>query len=688
MSSTVEKSIIRIFTEDGSIVGAGFLISARYALTCAHVAAAATGANARLTDKPTDEIRFDFPFVASNDQLSGRVAMWLCVRSGEGDQPNSDEDIAVIELSGHAPRGCLPASLVVSDDLKGLEFHSLGFPKNFDKGVPASGMVKGPIAGGCVVIEDAKQHGYFVKRGFSGGPAWVEDNDLEGVIGMVVSADEKNRSAYIIPARALMQILPASKAAYRVPHKHNPYFTGRDRLFEEMRGALETEGAAALAGLGGMGKTQLATEYAYHHADEYRVIWWINAEESATLTADYTRLAEELGLPEKGQQDQRVIIDAVRRWLEANAGWLIIFDNALVPEQLADYLTENRTGHTIITSRHEDWSAVASSLAVEELEREKSIEFLLKRTKQTDAAAARRLADELGDLPLALEHAGAYINRVRGTTLAKYVELYRTRRQELMQRDKPPIGYRATVATTWEISFQKVKAESPAAAALLSLLAFVGSNDIPRAMVCEGADHLPAELAEAVIDDLKLGDAIEALLHYSLIESDEEIWDVHRLVQAVVRDRMSEDERKQWAEAAVKIVNDVFPNVEFETWPVCEQLLQHALSSAEYAEALQVASDATARLLNQTGLYQQDRAQFAEAKEAFERAIKIDEATYGPDHPTVAIRVNNLGSVLQDLGDLQNARLCFERALRIFRQFLGDEHPSTKTVLNNLNLLP
>src|SRR5204862_246991 len=147
--------------------------------------------------------------------------------------------------------------------------------------------------------------------------------------------------------------------------------------------------------------------------------------------------------------------------------------------------------------------------------------------------------------------------------------------------------------------------------------------------------------------------------------------------------------RKQWGEAAVKAVNAAFPfeSDDYRTWEQCARLLPHALIAAEYSEKAQVAQGSTGRLLNQVGGYLKGRAEFIAAHSAHERALRIDEAAYGHDHPPVGIRVNNLGGVLHDLGDLAGARKHYERALRIFEAALGKDHPSTRTVRGNLESL-
>ena len=478
---------------------------------------------------------------------------------------------------------------------------------------------------------------------------------------------------------------------WNVPHGENPHFVGRDQLLDQIHKTLNAGQAAALTaihGLGGVGKTQLAAHYAHRHKGDYQIVWWIKAEEPATLAGDYAALATALDLPEKDAREQPLIVAAVRRWLEQHSGWLLIFDNARDAEEIRHHLPQGRAGHALITSRDPNWRGFASPLEVRMLLREDAARFLLERAGQSDEAAARALAAELGDLPLALEQAGAYIEET-GETFTRYAELFRARRLELQREERPPAGYPDTVATTWLLSFQQAEQQAPAAAELLRLCAFLAPDDIPLSMLRDGAEHLPDALAAAVTDQLACNRTIATLRRYSLITKQDDSISIHRLVQLVTRDQLNEDERKQWAEAAVRVVNQAFPfdSDDVRTWPVCANLLSHAQAAIEEGEWLQVDARATGRLINQMGLYFFGRAQYAEAQQAFERALRIDEAAFGPDHPNVAIRVSNLGSVLKALGELSEARQCYERALRIFTAFLGDDHPNTVTVRNNLKSL-
>jgi tetratricopeptide (TPR) repeat protein len=475
------------------------------------------------------------------------------------------------------------------------------------------------------------------------------------------------------------------------PHR-NPNFTGRGDLLTQLRSALTSGQPAALTqaihGLGGVGKTQLVVEYAYRHAAGYDLVWWVRAEEPAVLTADYAALAGPLNLLQKDKPDQRLVVQAVRRELGQRTGWLLILDHAPGPEEIRPYLPPGATGHVLITSRNPAWRGLASPLTVPVLARPESVAFLLKRTGQTHQAPASKLAKALGHLPLALEQAGAYIDATAGSSLSAYLDLFRHRQRDLVRRGKPSPDYPHTVATTWDIAFQQVRQASPAGADLLNLCAYLASDDIPRDLLSAGARYLPRSLAKALADPLAFEEAVATLRRYSLIEVSGDTWSVHRLVQAVARDRLPEGDRRRWAKAAVQIVDSAFPSgddpQDVRTWLVCARLLPHALVAAGHAEALGLASEATGRLLNQTGLYLWGRAEFAGAKAALQRALTVVEKMLGADHPNVATLVSNLGSVLQALGDLAGARTHYERALAMDEAAFGPHHPEVANDVNNL----
>jgi len=476
---------------------------------------------------------------------------------------------------------------------------------------------------------------------------------------------------------------------WNIPHNRNPNFTGREEYLTRLKDMLNSGQHAALTqaihGLGGVGKTQLALEYAYRNIVEYEIVWWIRSEETTTLASDYAALARELKLPEKDEADQNVVNAAVKRWLETHPAWLLVFDNVQKPEDINKYVPHGSAGHILVTSRNPSWRGTATPLDVHVLKRSESIDFLLKRTGYTDEASAGALAEALGDLPLALEQAGAYMES-KGRSLSDYMDMFTEHKNRLLNKVKPSTDYPDTVATTWDLAFQEVQQASPEGADLLYLFAYLAPDDIPIELMTQGAQYLPEPLAAAVPNPLDFDEAIEPLLCYSLVEKTGETLSVHRLVQAVIRDRLAENEKKKWAEAAVNIVNNGFMgnSNDVRNWPACVPLLPHALVAAEYAETHQVALESTRRLLNESGLFLRSRAQFTEAKKNYERALAIGEASYGPDHPDVAIVVNNLGGVLRDLIDMEGAKKNFERALAIGKSAYGPDHPHVAIYVNNL----
>ncbi|MCL4862237.1 MAG: tetratricopeptide repeat protein [Caldilineaceae bacterium] len=496
--------------------------------------------------------------------------------------------------------------------------------------------------------------------------------------------------AGLAPLAAAPRFPAALPPVWNVPahHRRNPNFTGRAAVLAELYAALNNGPPAArvqaVCGLGGLGKTQLVVEYLHRHSADYEVVWWLRAEGGATLAGDYAALAGPLGLPEAQQPEEPPAIDAVRRWLSQNGKWLLLFDNAPGPDAVRPYLPHG-PGHVLITARDPNWRADAAVVHLPLWTQEEAAAFLHRRSGHHNDPAAGDLAAALGYLPLALEQAAAYSEQT-GLPLAAYLALWRTRRADLWQDEQPPPGYPDTVASTWSLSMEEAERAAPGAGDLLRLCAYLGPDAIPRPLLAAGAAHLPPALAAIVADPLALNRAIAALRRYSLLETGGDALSVHRLVQLVVRDRIDPADQPLWAAAALRLVNEAFPHEsdDVRTWPVCAELLPHAAAAAEHALAFPVEEEACTRLLNQMGTYAWSRAAYREAKELFERALGIDEAAFGPDHPSVATDVNNLGGVLQALGDLAAARDAYERALRIDEAAFGPDHPTVAIRVNNL----
>ena len=480
---------------------------------------------------------------------------------------------------------------------------------------------------------------------------------------------------------------------WNVPHLRNRNFTGREALLTELRATLASGQHAALTqaitGLGGVGKTQLTMEYAYRHMGEYDLVWWMRAEEPATLATDYAQLATELTLPAKDLPSQPEGIATVHRWLEENSSWLLVFDNAGSPEEIRPYLPQSTTGHVLITSRNPNWMATAFTLPVSAWEREEAVEFLCRRTKQMDKAMADELAKELGDLPLALEQAAAYVEATGGT-LAEYLDLFRRHHLELMKRDRPPTDYKNTITTTWKLAFERVQASSPAGADLLRLCAFLAPDDIPKEVFTDGRKLLPEPLTLAAANPLEFNQAVADLRRYSLVNVGRGAISVHRLVQAVQRDQMTEIERQYWSGTALHFFNQVFHIYRdpLDNLQYYSRLLPHAVTITTHSEKYFPPEHpiVLASLSNLASLYFR-LGTYDQAEPLFQQVLDIKEKTLGPEHPDLATWLNNLAGLYQSQGKYEAAEPLYIRALAIQERTLSPDHPGLATTLNNLGLL-
>ncbi len=274
---------------------------------------------------------------------------------------------------------------------------------------------------------------------------------------------------------------------WNIRHRRNPFFTGRKEILHHLHTEFRSHQTScvilALSGLGGVGKTQIAIEYAYDYHDDYQAIFWLNASTRDALSSDLTTLVSSLGLTQQQEQEEVVVL-AVKRWLATHTGWLLILDNVDSLEMMIDFLPLYSTGDVLLTTRIQVLGTIAHSISVENMTQDEGITFLLRRAKllpsntpldqhmQEKRLQAAKIVAELGGLPLALDQAGAYIEETR-CGLSHYLKRYDTYQKELLlRRGSFPLNHPDPVATTWQLSFQQIKEKWPASAELLYLCAF------------------------------------------------------------------------------------------------------------------------------------------------------------------------------------------------------------------------
>jgi tetratricopeptide (TPR) repeat protein len=489
------------------------------------------------------------------------------------------------------------------------------------------------------------------------------------------------------PERPAAASFPGRRPAiFQVPPR-NPHFTGRHELLHALRHQLADTSAgvvvqaSAIHGLGGVGKTQLAIEYAHRYAADYELVWWLRAEQPTTIPNQLAALARRLGLPQLPSLEEQVgvLFDE----LGQRERWLLVYDNATDPYSLNGLRPPGGGGQVLITSRNPAWSGIAATIGVGILDRGEAVTFLQQRLNNTDPTL-ERLAETLGDLPLALEQAAAFITDTH-TPPAEYLELLRDRASELFGLRTPSYSEQ-TIATTWTLALRRLRQRAPAAEDLLTLCAFLAPDDIPLFLLQDNPDQLPERLAAAVRDRLALRQATGALDGYALASVTDQALSVHRLVQAVVRQRLDDQTRQAWAASATRLLCAAFPGrpEKAAAWPVAGRLLPHALAVTDQPDSHNAEPETTAILLSRAARFLWGRAEHPTAIRLLERALAICQASLPADDPTTAQCLITLGLVLRDQGDLDRARTHLERVLAIHEARLGPDDPDTAWSLNHV----
>lgn len=489
--------------------------------------------------------------------------------------------------------------------------------------------------------------------------------------------------------------MPKTSAAARpladlsnLPISRAPCFTGRDGFLSDL--ARSFQGGShmqVIHGLGGVGKTQVALEFAGRHRAQYAIAWWVRSETQSSMVEAMTKLAARLGRVVPQDASTEMICELVKNVLASRSDWLMVFDGAATVEDVQPYLPSGN-GHVLITTRNTDVARLGKSQPLGVLERDDSVSFLRQRTESADGPAnLDRLAHALGDLPLALEQAAAVII---GNHLSceSYLRRYETEWADLLVAGPPPEHYPHTVAMTWGLAFAAVETASLPAAGLLNFVAYLCPDHISNKMLRDGSAYLPDAVALLARNPLTLEKAMAALGNFSLVQPAADGVVIHRLVATITRDRLEIDEQRTWCRAAIYFLSKVFlfDSADVQSWKRCGELLPHLLEATAHADRLDTAHDETAELLNDAGRYLLKRAQFTEARQLLNRAMAISARRYGDSHPKLSAIANNLGRVYERMGDDAVAVRYFELALTIDQSAYGAEHPHVAEVINNYGI--
>ena len=357
------------------------------------------------------------------------------------------------------------------------------------------------------------------------------------------------------------------KKIFTIPYEKSDYFCGRDSSLQKMSAIFEKSNKCVLCGLGGIGKTQLAVEYSLNLKHSKDIIYFINSENSQTIKNDLYSLGERLGLHKKTtkvtqkigniQASNNAQINITQNftddrsshflqiidWLNSNDNWLLIFDNADSYQDIKDFIPLNDNGMVIITSRSNFWGKIPK-IPIDGLDEHSAVTILEHITEIKLDVYAYRIAKALDYLPLALEQCAAYIYEQK-IRFQKYYELYKKTKIKLLKEHFGFTNNEATIATTWNITIEKVKNENKKSIELIEHSCFyqplIGSDkenikfkyfllDAPV-----GNDPSSKNFKTfGIKDELELRSLLAILQKYSLIKIYDNYFIVHNLLQEIM----------------------------------------------------------------------------------------------------------------------------------------------------------
>ena len=505
---------------------------------------------------------------------------------------------------------------------------------------------------------------------------------------------------------------PSVGHGFLIPYEKNEHFIGRKALLAKLGETLSDTSPkqfnhrVAISGLGGVGKTQLALEYVHTHKDNYRGVYWISGVNQATLLSGFQEIAKKTGCVRAMNVNANPsdIAKEVLGWLNEQENWLLVIDNLDDATVVKGYLPERSPGkHTLLTMRNPHAVEIpAEGLRIEVLDPDEAVELLVVRSNLGSVyysslkakAEAAQIVKELGFLPLAVEQASAYIREV-SKDVYKFLPRYRDDMKK--HHNRVPRGnwrYGETVATTWRLSFERVKENNIEASKLLQLLAFLSPDGTLRNFIEAGKDGLDIELQVVISDEEMFDEAISELERFSLVACRQhetgQLITMHRLVQLVIKNEMTDAQLSSLRGLVITLCDSAFPQWfawEAELLGMCRRYQDQVVTTLSEIPAM--SSEGLAQLLDRVGRFLDDDGKYEQASEIRLKAFEVSILLYGSDllgeqHPDTLTAMANLAATYRNQGRWDEAVVLQERVLEARKVVRGEQHPHTLTAMANL----
>jgi tetratricopeptide (TPR) repeat protein len=493
-----------------------------------------------------------------------------------------------------------------------------------------------------------------------------------------------------------------------MPLSRNPHFVGREQDLLRLAHAFNTGqtaavsqvGTAAATGLGGMGKTQLASEFVHRYGQFFPGgVFWLSFENPQAVPAEIAYCggpgAMELrpDFTTRLQEEQVRLVQAA--WQESTPR-LLVFDNCEDPTLLARWRPTGGGCRVLVTSRRGEWDPILNVevLPLGVLGRAESVELLRRHVPYAEVDLLDAIAAELGDLPLALHLAGSYLYRYRrAISPAQYLAqlqdpllLQHPSFLEISSSTLSPTEHVQHVGRTFALSFDRLKPaddrDALARRLLVHMAHFAPGEPVWYDILVRTLDLEPTQPNDAV----RAEDAFARLIELGLIQvEDEKGMRVHRLLAAFVQETLVDEaalgQRKIEEEiyANLRRANDegapltLLPGALHMRYVVEAAAARDPLWGAEMATAL-------GRHLWHTGDYEG-------ARQHYLQALAVRRQHLGEEHPDTADSYNNIGMLLRDLGDFSGCRANLEQALALRLKLLGESHADTADTISELGVL-